>query len=825
MSGFPINLALPDLWQQEAVRHLQARRDVIVDAPTGAGKTHIFELIFKSGSLKGQAIYTVPTRALANDKRMEWLAKGWNVGISTGDLADNLDAPVVVATLETQREKFLHGQGPRLLVIDEYQMLADPVRGLAYELAMALAPKETQLLLLSGSVGNSRDVAEWLTRIGRQVEVVSTKTRPVPLEETHLETIGRRAPRKAVNFWPRVAGDVLGNHLGPLLIFAPHRNTAEKIAKQIAAQLPTPDNLTLTDRQEQVLGPNLTAMVRQRVAYHHSGLSFLQRAGVIEPLAKAGQLRVVVATMGLAAGINFSMRSVMVAETIFFDGKVEREISPDELLQMFGRAGRRGLDEMGYVIVAERSPRLSDASQKQLRRANQVDWPTLIRVMYRAALSEQNPFAAAERLCESLFSKQHLVLGFEKPTASANNAPKRQTARTELGSQQYFGIGPSRTDIFNSRGEWEPKDPARFADVPLAQIKIFFKNHLEHALHVHPFVNEAFEIGRVCKVDKNHGNWVYGKEIPLAIERAPRQYQITKNIREWTEFTKDQLFTYDQLDDQVLPLLTPHLCGGRVAGIVQRGEILVVQIDFSRTPYLAYFDSFDVPIISPEERVVRLEVAPSFKDELGEERMAPSNTAAYAWRKLGLMESDGAPTRRGVVFSCFQGGEGLAIAAALEDESYPLEDLVLHLANLRGGHRFQEAPQGVTGASERLAAVCLGTYGAANFDGYLEMGLPIGYGEGVADVLAEIIYKPHRRRDLMSEHFGEGDFERALIEWLSLLRQIKYAPDIQWDRWEAFRNQAALEREKHVHLLPQRDLPPVPAAQIAKIPNHSVFSH
>ena len=127
--GFPINLSLPDLWQQEAVRYLKAGRDVIVDAPTGAGKTRIFELLVESG-LKGQAIYTVPTRALANDKRLEWLRKGWDTGIVTGDLSEKPDAPVVVATLETQRERILRGDGPALMVVDEYQMLGDPVRGL-----------------------------------------------------------------------------------------------------------------------------------------------------------------------------------------------------------------------------------------------------------------------------------------------------------------------------------------------------------------------------------------------------------------------------------------------------------------------------------------------------------------------------------------------------------------------------------------------------------------------------------------------------------------------------------------------------------------------
>ena len=78
-SGFPINLSLPDLWQLEAVRHIRSGSDVVVDAPTGAGKTHIFELLVEAG-LRGQAVFTVPTRALANDKRLEWQRKGWKVG-------------------------------------------------------------------------------------------------------------------------------------------------------------------------------------------------------------------------------------------------------------------------------------------------------------------------------------------------------------------------------------------------------------------------------------------------------------------------------------------------------------------------------------------------------------------------------------------------------------------------------------------------------------------------------------------------------------------------------------------------------------------------
>src|SRR5436190_14206529 len=174
---------VPDLWQQQAVTALREGQDVVVHAPTGAGKTLIFELWSNQGRNRGQAIYTVPTRALANDKLAEWRARGWDVGIATGDLSENLSAPVIVATLETQKNRLIQGDGPTLLVVDEYQMIGDPDRGLNYELALALAPKNTQLLLLSGSVANPQDLVKWLRRLGRDAMLVKHEHRPVPLEE------------------------------------------------------------------------------------------------------------------------------------------------------------------------------------------------------------------------------------------------------------------------------------------------------------------------------------------------------------------------------------------------------------------------------------------------------------------------------------------------------------------------------------------------------------------------------------------------------------------------------------------------------------------
>src|SRR2546428_3849319 len=99
--------------------------------------------------------------------------------------------------------------------------------------------------------------------------------------------------------------------------------------------------------------------------------------------------------MGLAAGINFSMRSVLVTDTRYKAGNFEREVRPDELLQMFGRAGRRGLDEAGYVLTTPQHPRLHDGRPRQLKRVAHIDWPSLIAVMRTAVERGEDAFRAA----------------------------------------------------------------------------------------------------------------------------------------------------------------------------------------------------------------------------------------------------------------------------------------------------------------------------------------------------------------------------------------------------------------------------------------------
>ncbi len=817
MEGFLQGLQLPDLWQQEAVRHLKAGRDVILDAPTGAGKTFVFESYHEGAHRRGQSVYTVPTRALANDKRTEWKKRGWNVGIATGDLAENVNADVLVATLETQRERLLSGDGPALLVLDEYQMIADPVRGLGYELALALAPAGTQLLLMSGSVSNAAEVRDWLIRLGREAVLVSTKVRPVPLDEVPVETLPSKAPRQIEGFWPRLAVEVLLANLGPLLIFAPKRGVAEKIARQIAMTLPADDPLVLTERQQQVCGKELSALLEKRVAVHHSGLSYQQRAGVIEPLAKAGKLRVVVATMGLAAGINFSMRSVVVADRMYFDGRQEKLVSSDELLQMFGRAGRRGLDTVGMVITTRQSPGLGDAAPVRLKRGRELDWPPLLRVMQLAAERGGDPFAAAEKLAASLFSPERVLIGMEAdaPGQLAEDAPPVPEKRA------LFGMVPTVHEVQNSKGQWEELDATRWDSEPLSEAFVFHHQHLEPALESYPFVAGHFSVGRICRLKKGDSR-AFGREVALALQQGPKQFVLTRNIRAWLTEGRDKVYSYDQIEDQVIPKLLEHFEGGRVVEVVQRGEILTLRLDFSRKKADVYIDSHGVFLVNPEQRERPRNVQANIVDPAsGRDRTPRSDTPAYAWRKLGLIEANGHPTRRGVVTSFFHHGEGLAVAAALEETTLPMDELLPLLANLRAGTRFSEDRDG---RADRLAYACREAYGTADYEGYLSLGLPVGYGEGAAEVVEELRLDPHAKKRLTTEWVGEGDVERAVIEWLSLLRHIVHAPDFAWDGWQALKLAAAAELEKYGSLTPGRTLPEMPPAQLVhRVDHHLTF--
>lgn len=388
-----------DEWQQKAFEHLKAGQHVIVDAPTSAGKTRVIEALIDSRLNDGlKLIYTSPVKSLSNDKYREFVERyGKNlVGINTGDFKENLGAPIVLATLETYRNSLL-GIEPdmrrKVVVYDEYHYLQDESRGSAWEESIILTPRGSQLVLLSASVPNADDFAEWIaTLTGVEAQVVRVSKRPVPLvdvvhtregwvlaetlrlKEDELEKLSqayvqslRRNRRRVRNrqFYQELLGQVieaLELDLGPIVVYAARRAEVENLANALARLCRSNHQGPLADRLHERLTSlsgweyvpsELKRMVEKfGVAFHHSGMIPPARVA-IETLLKEGLLRVCCGTMGISLGVNFAVRSAFIADETRPGEMGEKTYSNSEILQMLGRAGRRGHDRQGFSLWSD----------------------------------------------------------------------------------------------------------------------------------------------------------------------------------------------------------------------------------------------------------------------------------------------------------------------------------------------------------------------------------------------------------------------------------------------------------------------------------------
>jgi hypothetical protein len=482
--------------------------------------------------------------------------------------------------------------------------------------------------------------------------------------------------------------------------------------------------------------------------------------------------------MGLAAGINFSMRSVAITDTRYMAGSFEREVQPDELLQMFGRAGRRGLDETGYALVSDRTPRLLDARPRTLKRAAQVDWPTLIAVMQAATERGEEPFAAALELNRRLFTPHAIPLGIEH-SRETGPMPCGLSIDMERARHARRGIA----EMLNSRGEWEPR-PDAATQSTLGEALVLDRERWRPALSIARTM-EGRGVGNLCKLDAGRERR-YGREVPIGTRRGDGSLALAPWLKRLLKIPR---LGADHLQDQVLARLPELTGGGALVAVVPRGDQLAARLSYAAVPVTAWRDSHRAALVDPPER---RELPPECRSCPELERycnsVALEQSPAFLWRRLGLIDAGGAPTRRGIVFSFFHNGEGLAVAAGLEDEGYAIADLVFDLANIRAGPRFAGDESRWSG---HLGFLCAHLFDRADIPGYLEMGVPLDYGAGASEAVRGIVEHGTSRHTLLTESLRHGDIERALIEWRSLLRHIVWAPDYDWPRWRALKDAAA----------------------------------
>ena len=384
----PIPLTQRDSWQQQALDALCGGSHVVVDAPTTAGKTRIVEVYLRDKIDQGElfrACYTCPVKSLANDKfrEMKELFGDRLVGISTGDIKHNLAAPIIIATLESYRNSLLGRESSLaidLVIFDEYHYIQDYSRGSAWQEAIILSHSTTQLLLLSASVANADDFVRWINGIHQQKTVlISTSHRPVPLKNLVFD--GKKwiledyLPKNMTRFDGHGDGKIVSAGifaaalraseeagLTPTIIYTGKRLATEKMARVLAHTMPPLTESVRTHVKEQLqlvlkkhqneewIDPRFRRLVEETgIAYHHSGLPPSVRA-TVESLLKDGIIRICVATSGLSLGINFSVKSTIIADKKRPGDQGMERYSSSDVLQMTGRAGRRGKDLVGYSL-------------------------------------------------------------------------------------------------------------------------------------------------------------------------------------------------------------------------------------------------------------------------------------------------------------------------------------------------------------------------------------------------------------------------------------------------------------------------------------------
>ncbi|MFN2474910.1 MAG: hypothetical protein ABR526_01020, partial [Chthoniobacterales bacterium] len=383
----------------------------------------------------------------------------------------------------------------------------------------------------------------------------------------------------------------------------------------------------------------------------------------------------------------------------------------------------------------------------------------------------EQPFAAAVELSHSLFSTQKVPLGAEHSLATGP-----RPCGLWVDTERARFVRRPITEILNSKGEWEPKTAAP-QSCSLGELFVYEAERWQRALTL-PRMLDGRGFGNLCRL-REQG--IYGREVPIATIAPDDSVLPVKWLR---KLISEKSLTHAVLHEKIMARSPEFIAGAQVSEVVTRNATISARLDFSSVEMTATTDSHGCALETPPERQAIPVVCRGCDQLEHDSTVQIVSSPAYAWRRLGLVEEDGTPTRRGVVFSFFQSGEGLAIAAALEDERYPIDDLIFDLANIRGGPRFAGEDASMGG---RLGILCQRIYDRADHAGYLEMGTPAHYGSGASEVIREVVTSPGSRYRLTNDALRPGDIERALMEWRSLLRHIVNAPDLEWDRWRGLK--------------------------------------
>jgi ATP-dependent RNA helicase HelY len=501
-----------DDFQREAMDSLDAGSSVVVAAPTGSGKTVIAEYAIAVALASGQrAYYTAPIKALSNQKFKDLVERhgAANVGLLTGDTSVNESAPIVVMTTEVLRN-MIHSSGPRLgalryVIMDEVHFLQDTYRGPVWEEVIISTPPEVDLVCLSATVSNARDLADWVSSVRGTTQAIMHTERPVELTQLFLvghrgnsdvdvyetfqdgkpnakmvrldaETSSRRAmpgrgrdrdrgnvatPRRidivemlqfedllpAIYFiFSRAACDeAMRNclHAGVRLTHPSERAEIRAIVEAKVSGLSDSD-LDALDY------PSFAAALENGIAAHHAGMVPPFKEAV-EACFTLGLVKVVFATETLALGINMPARTVVIEKLTKFNGSSNQMLTAGEFTQLTGRAGRRGLDPHGYAATLW-SPHTAFEEVAELASRRTYELRSAFRPTYNLAanLIRRSSREQAHHFLKLSFAQYQVDAHLVRAHAAAERIKRElEAARTQMvcerGDIQAYRSGSERS--------------------------------------------------------------------------------------------------------------------------------------------------------------------------------------------------------------------------------------------------------------------------------------------------------------------------------------------------------------------------------------------
>ncbi len=386
-----MNIIKLDPFQKEAIEAAKNNYSIIVSAPTGAGKTLIAERIIEDCIKKSKGvIYTAPVKALSNQKFRDFSKKYPNqVGILTGDVSINRNAPILIMTTEIFRnailvnpQEFAHREW---VVFDEIHYLDDIERGTVWEEAIILLPPQMKMLALSATIPNMDEFISWLKQVHNfPTKAILENLRPVPLHfsfQANNEVFDNFSTLKKSNLLRRSLKNpsyqekyvfskpnrlkTLLKRIStaksyPCIYFTFSRRRCEELAQETANYdfLSQDEKKQIGELFDDLLNkfnisssPHisfLTPIIKKGIAYHHAGLLPALKE-IIERLFTSGLIKLIFTTETFALGINMPARTVVFDSLSKFYGRYHSYLKTRDFYQMAGRAGRRGIDEEGFV--------------------------------------------------------------------------------------------------------------------------------------------------------------------------------------------------------------------------------------------------------------------------------------------------------------------------------------------------------------------------------------------------------------------------------------------------------------------------------------------